>query len=332
MAAPTLAGNVTPIDAGAPAAAAGFLGRVPALALDDGHVLLVAPDGPLRVAAHPDGAILVAAAAGGKFITGGDDGRVAAISADGSYQEIADEKGKWIDALAARTDGAIAWSSSKNVRARDPSGSVKTISAPSSVRGLAFMPKGYRIAFSHYDGASLWFPNTATPLDRFEWKGSHLGIAPSPDGRFIVTATQENELHGWRVADKTGMRMRGYPAKTRSLSWSSDSHWLATSGAGAAVIWPFRDKDGAIDKVPLECGARDARVTQVAFHPKLPMLAQGYEDGALSLCRIADGAEIIVRASQKPEAAITALAWDSSGGRLLFGAADGAAGLLDMSA
>src|SRR5262249_44817028 len=145
MAAPTLAGNVTPIDAGAPAAAAGFLGRVPALALDDGHVLLVAPDGPLRVAAHPGGAILVAAAAGGKFITGGDDGRVAAISADGSYQEIADEKGKWIDALAARTDGAIAWSSGKNVRARDPSGSVKTISAPSSVRGLAFMPKGYRI-------------------------------------------------------------------------------------------------------------------------------------------------------------------------------------------
>ena len=147
-----------------------------------------------------------------------------------------------------------------------------------------------------------------------------------------VGKLREDVLHGWRVADKADMRMRGYPAKTRSLSWSSDSHWLATSGAGAAVIWPFRDKDGAIDQARLECGARDVKVTQVAFHPKLPVLAQGYEDGLLLLCRILDGAEIIVRASQKPAAAITALAWEHSGGRLLFGAADGAAGFLDMAA
>jgi WD40 repeat protein len=160
---------------------------------------------------------------------------------------------------------------------------------------LAFLPKGYRIAFSHYDGASLWFPNTTTPPDKFEWKGSHLSLAVSPDGHFLVTAMQENVLHGWRVADKTDMRMRGYPAKTRSLSWSGDSHWLATSGADAAVIWPFKDKTGPIDKVPLECGARGAKVTRVAFHPKLPVLAQGYEDGLLLLCRIPDGAEIVVR-------------------------------------
>ncbi len=332
MPAPALAAHFTPLDAGAPVAAAGFLGLVPALALDDGDVLLVGPNGPLRVAAHPGGAILVAAAAGGKFITGGGDGRVVAVSDDGSTREIADEKGKWIDALAAREDGAIAWSCGKYVRARDPSGSVKTVAAPSSVRGLAFMPKGYRIAFSHYDGASLWFPNTAASLDRFEWKGSHLGLAPSPDGRFIVTAMQENELHGWRIADKTDMRMRGYPAKTRSLSWSSDSHWLATSGANVAVMWPFRDKDGALGKAPLECGARDVKITHVAFHPKLPMLAQGYEDGLLLLCRILDGAEIILRSSQmSAAAAITALSWDHSGGRLLFGAADGTAGFLNMS-
>jgi WD40 repeat protein len=218
------------------------------------------------------------------------------------------------------------------VRARDPSGSVRTILAPSSVRGLAFLPKGYRIAFSHYDGARLWFPNTTTPPDKFEWKGSHLSLAVSPDGHFLVTAMQENVLHGWRVADKTDMRMRGYPAKTRSLSWSGDSHWLATSGADAAVIWPFKDKTGPIDKVPLECGARGAKVTRVAFHPKLPVLAQGYEDGLLLLCRIPDGAEIVVRDPPRGGRAISALAWDKSGRKLLFGTADGAAGLLDMPA
>jgi WD40 repeat protein len=332
MAAPALSGNVTPYDASASVAAAGFLEHTPVLALDDGNVLFLKPDGSVPVAAHPGASILVSAAAGKQFITGGDDGRVAAVSEDGAIQEIADEKGKWIDSLATRDNGAIAWSSGKNVRARDPSGSIKTILAPSSVRGLAFMPKGYRIAFSHYDGASLWFPNAATPPDKFEWKGSHLSLAVSPDGRFLVTAMQENVLHGWRVADKTDMRMRGYPAKTRSLSWSGGSQWLATSGADAAVIWPFKDKTGPIDKAPLECGARGVKVTQVAFHPTLPVLAQGYEDGLLLLCRIPDDAEIVVRDPPHGGRAISALAWDKSGRKLLFGTADGAAGLLDMPA
>jgi len=327
-----LASHVTPLDAGAPVAAAGFLGQIPALAFDDGTVLLATPAAEQRIAAHPDAAILVAVTAGDKFITGGDDGRVVAASQDGGVQEIADEKGKWIDALAARGDGTIAWSSGKNVRARDPAGAIKTFAAPSSVRGLAFMPKGYRIAIAHYDGATLWFPNATAPPDLFKWKGSHLLITVSPDGRFLVTAMQENALHAWRVADKKDMRMSGYPAKTHSLSWSFDGHWLATSGADAAIIWPFKDKEGPINKAPLECGVRGAKVTCVAFHPKSLVVAQGYEDGLLLLCRIPDAAEILVRAAPEGGGAISALAWDDKGGRLLFGAADGTAGLLAMPA
>src|ERR1700686_1941724 len=134
MAAASLTAQVVPLDAGAPVAAAGFLGQVPALALEDGTVLLATPSGPKHIAAHPDASILVAVAAGNKFITGGDDGRVVGASQDGGVQEIADEKGKWIDALAARDDGSIAWSSGKNVRSRAPAGGIKSFAAPSSVR------------------------------------------------------------------------------------------------------------------------------------------------------------------------------------------------------
>jgi hypothetical protein len=38
-----------------------------------------------------------------------------------------------------------------------PSACIKTFIAPSSVRGLAFMPKGYRIAIAHYGGATYGF-------------------------------------------------------------------------------------------------------------------------------------------------------------------------------
>jgi WD40 repeat protein len=294
--------------------------------------LLATAGAEQRISAHPDGAILVAAMAGQRLVTGGDDGRVVLISRDGGLEEIAREKGKWIDALAARADGSIAWATGKQVYARDAKGAIKSFAAASTVRGLAFLPKGYRIAMAHYNGATLWFPNTAAAPDAFEWKGSHLDIVVSPDGRFLLTSMQENALHGWRIADKKDMRLSGYPAKTRSLSWSFDGHWLATSGADASIIWPFKDKDGPMNKAPIECGVRRAKVTSVAFHPNALVLAQGYDDGWLLLCRTSDGAEILARGPTDKEAAITALAWDSAGRRLLFGAADGKAGLLDMPA
>ena len=107
---------------------------------------------------------------------------------------------------------------------------------------------------------------------------------------------QENALHGWRLADSRNMRMTGYPGKTRSMSWSHDGAWLATSGAEAAIVWPFKDKDGPMGKAPRECGVREARVTKVAFHPRALVVAVGYADGLLLLCRLADAAEILVRA------------------------------------
>jgi WD40 repeat protein len=326
----SLTSNVAAIDAGAPVTAAAFIDSSPALALGDGHVLFAGAGATRRVAAHPDAAILVAAKAGNALATGGDDGRVALIGADGAVREVAHEKGKWIDALAGRDDGALAWSTGKQVFARDAKGEIKALAAPSTVRGLAFMPKGYRLAISHYNGASLWFPNAAAAPDELHWKGSHLDITVSPDGRFVVTAMQENALHAWRIADKKDLRLSGYPAKPRSLSWSSDGHWLATSGAEAAIVWPFNSKEGPVNKAPLESGVRPARVSCVAFHPKSPVLAQGYTDGLILLVRLPDTAELLVREGAGPEAAITALSWDDAGRRLLFGGADGGAGLLTM--
>ena len=325
----SLTAHLRPLAAGAPAVAATFIGGEPALALADGTVVIGDPGVERRVVAHPDGAILVAARDGDKLLTGGDDGRVVRTSADGGLESIAEEKGRWIDALAAQA-GAIAWAAGKQARARDAAGAVKSWAAPTTVRGLAFLPKGYRLALAHYNGASLWFPNAAAEPTLLEWKGSHLDVTASPDGRFLVTSMQENALHGWRIADARNMRMTGYPGKTRALSWSHDGHWLATSGADACVVWPFRDKDGPMGKAPRECGVRAARVTAVAFHPRALVVAIGYADGMALLCRLGDGAEILARAPDG--GAISALCWDSQGARLALGLETGAAGLLALPA
>jgi WD40 repeat protein len=317
------------IEAGAHVVAAAFVDGAPMLALADGAVLIGDPEEQKRVVVHPDAAMLTAIADGKTLLTGGDDGRVVALRANGALQEIADEKGRWIDALALRGK-TCAWSVGKQVRARDETGAVKTWSAPSTARGLAFQPKGYRLAATHYNGATLWFPKVKGAPQTLEWKGAHLDVSFSPDGRFLVSSMQENALHGWRLADSRNMRMTGYPGKTRSLSWSHDGHWLATSGADAAVVWPFKDKDGPMGKAPRECGVRQARVTKAAFHPKALVIAIGYADGAVILCRLADGAEIPVR--DPGGGPVSALGWNDAGARLLFGLESGAAGLLTLPA
>jgi len=318
-------------DAGAHVAAAGFLDDAPVFALGDGAVLLGEPGETRRVVAHPGGSILAAVNDGKLLVTGGDDGRVVATSLDGATRAIADEKGRWIDALAMRA-GNVTWSAGREVRSRDSAGVVKSYVAPTTARGLCFMPKGYRLALSHYNGVSLWFPNVEAAPTLLEWKGSHLDVVASPDGRFVVTSMQENALHGWRISDARNMRMTGYPRKTRSLSWSHDGQWLATSGADACIVWPFRDKDGPMGKAPRECGVRAARVSQVAFHPRALVVAVGYEDGFILLCRLADAAEILVREPRSGDGAVSALAWDAIGARLALGLDNGGAGILTLPA
>jgi WD40 repeat protein len=323
----SLTQHVAPIEANAHVVHAAFLDGQPALALADGQIWV----NGRRVVAHPEGAILAAASDGKWLVTGGDDGFLMATGSGGPSEKLADEKGRWIDAVATK-DGAVAWSSAKQVRARDSGGVVKSWMAPTTARGLCFLSKGYRLAIAHYNGVSLWFPNAAAEATLLEWKGSHLDVVASPDGRFIVTSMQENSLHGWRLSDARNMRMTGYPGKTRSVSWSHDGHWLATSGADACVVWPFKDKDGPMGKAPRECGVRPQRITQVAFHPRALVVAIGYADGLVLLCRLGDGAEILVRNSVPDTGAISALAWDAKGTRLMFGTDAGAAGLLTLPA
>ncbi len=329
MSSPSLRDHIKTIETTAHVVAATWLKSRAALALADGTVLLTDGMEAQTVAAHPDAAVLVAGADEARLVTGGDDGRVASCDASGSVTELAARKGRWIDAVASRADGAFAYSIGRDVFVQDGKGVEKQIAVPTTARGLAFAPKGYRIAATHYNGVTLWFPNVSGEPEMFEWKGSHLDVSFSPDNRFVVTTMQENALHGWRIGDKHHMRMTGYPTKTRSLSWSNDGKWLATSGADAAIVWPFDGKDGPMGKPPRECGVRPSRISRVAFHPKSPMLAVGYEDGCILLVRFNDAHELLIREAVAGST-VTALAWNTSGYKLVFGCSDGQAGILTL--
>jgi WD40 repeat protein len=317
------------VAAGAPVVAAHFLGATVVFVLGEEALLLVELKGePRRVGAH-GGAILTTAADDRRVVSGGDDGKVVATNASGETAIVAsDPKHRWIDHVALGPDGAIGWSAGKSafVQAKK----LREFEAPSTVGGLAFLPKGFRLAIAHYNGATLWFPNAAqaTP-ERLEWKGSHLGATVSPDGRFLVTSMQEAMLHGWRLADGKHMRMSGYSARVTSLGWTVGGGFLATSGSTELILWPFQGKDGPMGKEPRVLAPSENRVHVVACHPRQEIIAAGYGDGLVLLVRIEDGAEILAR---KPGAApVSALAWSAEGRLLAFGTEDGEAGIVDLA-
>src|SRR5262245_37428005 len=324
---PSIAERVRPVAAGGAVVAVHFLGDEAVFVLGEESLLFWRDGEERRVAVH-GGGILSAATDGERIVTGGDDGKVVATDHKGEPETIAtDAKRRWIDRVAVTADG-VAWAVGKQafvLAAKSKDKTARAIDLPSSAGGLAFAPKGFRVAVAHYNGATLWFPNApdAKP-EKLEWKGSHLDVTFSPDGRFLVTAMQEPMLHGWRLVDGKHMRMSGYATKVRSLTWGPGAKWLATSGATQLVIWPFAGKDGPMGKSPKVLSPSEHRISAVAAHPKQEVCAVGYEDGMMLLTRIEDGAEVLARAPAKSP--ISALAWDAAGYRLAYGTHGGEAG------
>jgi WD40 repeat protein len=321
--------KVRPLTIGMPVIAVHFLGDRLAFVGAEEHVALVNGAGEISNVSVHGGGILCVASDGARLVMGGDDGKLVALDKKGEVALLAtDPKRRWIDNVALHPDGAVAWSAGKTAFVRIGKAEEKSFEVPSTVGGLAFAPKGLRLAIAHYNGVTLWFPNMAANAEVLEWAGSHLGVVFSPDNKFLVTAMHEPALHGWRLADHRHMRMTGYPGRVRSLSWSAGGKALATSGADSVIMWPFASKDGPMGKEPAMFAPLQARVSMVACHPKQDILAVGYGDGTILMVRMTDGAEILVR--RNGSAAVSALAWNPKGTLLAFAAEDGDAGLLEL--
>lgn len=300
-------------------------------ALGDGTVRF---EGGEAVEAHPGAAVLAACVhpSGEGLITGGDDGRLVWSRASGA-EEIARLPGKWIDAVAASADSKmVAFAAGRELHVRDLADPAfaRTFAHDKSVAAIAFDPKGRRIAVATYGGVALWYARIAHQKPAFlKWAGSHLAVAWSPDGKFVISSMQDNQLHGWRVADEKNMRMGGYPAKVRSLAFLARGNLMATSGANGVVVWPFAGSTGPMGKQAAEVGYEESALsTFVAGTPNGSWVAWGFDDGRVRACDLTG--QRVVNLKEEKGSQITALAMTADGKRVAWGDEDGNAGVAEV--
>ncbi len=291
-----------------------------AVSFGDGTIRFFRPNIAYKTIKAHEGVVLCMDAYNGYLLTGGDDGRFLYLLPNGKITELANFGTKWVDCVAASHD-QYACSSGRTAQvwsANNPK--VASFEHNSTIGGLAFDQKGKRLAVAHYGGTTIWERGARRwKSSKLIWKGFHGAVTFSPDGKFVVTAMQENALHGWRIRDKVDLAMAGYPSKVKSFSWVGDVPHLVTSGSDEAICWPFDGKDGPMGRAPL-CVAYASKqiVTCVQALPEEKAVFAGFRDGTVLLAELNENKETIV-VKRPNQVEITAIAVSASRSHILIG-------------
>lgn len=271
--------------------------------------------GTCSLALRPQGDVLA---------TAGQDGRIRLFdAASGAVKAEAEGGAQWVEHLAWSPSGELLLSGAgRVVRLWRPGGTL-VCSLPEAgytVSALRWRPEKESFAVAAYGAIQLFDGTDVRARRRFEWKGSMLALAWSPNGRFLATGNQDATVHLFIVATGKDLEMSGYATKVRELAWDPTSRFLATGGGEVATVWDFSGK-GPSGTTPLQLDGHRANLSALAFQHRGSVLASGGEDGALMLWLPVQDTQPRARAELGSE--VSQLAWAPDDHSIAAGSAEG---------
>ncbi len=307
---------------GAPINGLVWLNDTVAAACGDGslHLARAGMDKPAKIEVS-DAPLLALITTPEGFVTADESGNIHLTTVEGETRLLAATKYMFLENIVYYPKrNTIYAATGKKITAislntQHPTLNTLPHAVPSTAAGLALSPIGPRLAVSHYGGVTIMaLDNPSNPPRILNWKGSHLGLTYSPDGKWLISSMQEQAIHLWRLSDSLDLQMRGYPSKITQFSWDSTGTTLATNGGGGVPLWDFstfKGPAGTQARVLADSGAQQTLVTAVAMHPKGPFAAIGYTDGLTLLTQTAEDRAILLH---EPNASFVAhTAWSATG-------------------
>lgn len=272
--------------------------------------------GTTHLAWQPNGKLLAST---------GQDGKVRLWDTQAGKEAIALDAGAaWVERVAWSPRGDILISAAgKKMRAWNDRGELLRVypDQPSTIADVSWAPKAREFAVAGYGGVSFFNTDSDEQRTRFDWKGSVLTVAWSPDAKFIAGGAQNCSVHFWYMKSGKDLEMTGYPLKVRELSWDFTSTYLATGGGNLVTVWDCTGK-GPAGSTPISLELHEEPLAALAFQSRGPMLASGCEQGILALWFPGSWKRALTQA--KFASGISQLAWSPSNTRLAVGGDSGA--------
>ena len=333
------------------------LGLIAAASVDGPIALFDAKTGQVRhhLLGHGFGTADVAWSADGKHLaSAGQDGKVRLWDPTTGRQVLEMPGGAaWVERVAwCPTSSLLASAAGKKLRLWNLDGEMirEFPDHPSTIADIRWKPNDTVLASTAYGKLFLWSllpsppgrgvggegetsgPAALTPgpsprrrgevepLREFDWQGSMLALAWSPDGAYIAAGAQDCTVHFWLMTTGDDLQMAGYPTKVRELAWDAQSRYLATGGGPTSCVWDFSGK-GPAGTTPVQLEGHQDNITCLAYQHRGEHLASGAEDGLLLLWHPSrqHGSLALV----KHAAAVSQIAWADDDKRLAVGTADG---------
>jgi WD40 repeat protein len=235
------------------------------------------------------------------------------------------------------------------------------------VHSLAFNSTGTMLASGSFREVKLWTrPESVARLNLAASTGAVPAVAVSPDSKWIATASADNTIKLFNLADgQPGKVLAGHAAAVSGLQFSPDSAKLFSSSLDKSVrVWNVADGAAAgrfdvpaavngialsvdASKIILACAdnlvrifavpspatpfvAPAAPVPAIRVSPDKKLLALAEADGKITLIDLTTGKPVKQLAGHT--AAVTSLAFSGNSARLVSGSADKTARVWDVAA